>query len=315
MTTRLTTTEDWRARVCRAMDYLSGHLAEPLDIAGAAQAARCSPYHFHRLFTALVGETVGAFVRRLRLERAMGLLVGSPRMSVTDIAFACGFSSSQNFAKAFRAAYGLTPSQARRRKAGNNLRNGQDASALRISYASPGNGRNGSARAPQEEPQEKTDMQPPAPIVIRSEVQDLPVRHVAYIRKIGPYGTETVEGALGELCAWATPRGFVGQGAILCRYWDDPSVTPPERCRADACMEVPAGTQAVPPVTLADIPGGRHWVCRCQVPVEAFASVWSECYRRLADNGYECADRPGYELYHSDGSDGIFVIDVCIPLA
>jgi AraC family transcriptional regulator len=61
-------------RVNLGIDHVVGHLGEPLRLADVARAARLSPFHFHRVFQVLVGETLGEFVKRLRLERALVMM-------------------------------------------------------------------------------------------------------------------------------------------------------------------------------------------------------------------------------------------------
>src|SRR5579863_5586614 len=80
-------------RVNLAIDYIVTHLDEPLRLRGMARAARLSPFHFHRVFQALVGSTPADFVKRRRLEKALGLMAGSRPPSLTAVAYACGFSS------------------------------------------------------------------------------------------------------------------------------------------------------------------------------------------------------------------------------
>ncbi len=52
-----------------------------------ARVANFSMYHFHRMFTAMTGESLNRFIQRLRVEKAATLLVNSPKMSVTEIAY------------------------------------------------------------------------------------------------------------------------------------------------------------------------------------------------------------------------------------
>jgi AraC family transcriptional regulator len=56
-----------------------------------------------------VGETLHAFVRRLRLERALHLMSHDRRRSLTEIALACGFASSSDFSRSFKQRYGVAP--------------------------------------------------------------------------------------------------------------------------------------------------------------------------------------------------------------
>ena len=52
-------------RVNRAIDYIVEHLAESLSLETVARTAFFSPCHFHRVFQAIVDETLNAFVKRL----------------------------------------------------------------------------------------------------------------------------------------------------------------------------------------------------------------------------------------------------------
>jgi AraC family transcriptional regulator len=97
-------------RVNLAIDHVVRHIGEPLRLADAARAARMSPFHFHRVFRALVGETPADFVKRLRLERALVLMAHAPRSSLTTIAMKCGFSTSSDFSRCFKQRYGKPPS-------------------------------------------------------------------------------------------------------------------------------------------------------------------------------------------------------------
>ncbi|NID06167.1 AraC family transcriptional regulator [Luteibacter jiangsuensis] len=107
-----TTVNRFESRLKRVADHLAAHLDEPLSLDRLAEVAAMSPFHFHRLWTAMVGETVAASVRRLRLQHAAHQLRASAA-PVTDIALSAGFASAQAFARAFRAACGSTPSEYR----------------------------------------------------------------------------------------------------------------------------------------------------------------------------------------------------------
>ena len=149
---------------------------------------------------------------------------------------------------------------------------------------------------------------------MKAEVKEMPAWHVAYARKIGPYGKATCEAAFGEVMRWAGPRGLLGRGPVLGVYWDNPDVTAPENCRVDACVVVPAGTKVEAPIALQDVAGGPYAVCEFNVPVTGFQTAWEEAFRWLVDRGLDCADRPCYELYHDDCTGKTCRFDICIPL-
>ncbi len=82
----------------------------------------------------VVGETVAEFTRRLRLEKAANRLLDGSGDDVTAIALECGFSSSQNFARAFRRRFDLTPTEFRSRKTGHISSKQGNAASLRAIY-------------------------------------------------------------------------------------------------------------------------------------------------------------------------------------
>ncbi len=70
------------------MQYIRQHINEPLNREMLAAVAGFSVPHFHRIFTAHVGESAASYVRRLRLKRA-------------------------SFSKAFKQQFHLSPSEFR----------------------------------------------------------------------------------------------------------------------------------------------------------------------------------------------------------
>jgi AraC family transcriptional regulator len=94
------------------MKYIRQHIHEPLDRETLAAVAGFSIPHFHRVFTAHVGESAISYVRRLRLERAARKLrMGA--VDITEVALAAGYDSHAAFSKAFKQQFGLSPSEFR----------------------------------------------------------------------------------------------------------------------------------------------------------------------------------------------------------
>lgn len=100
--------EEYTARINRVIDYIETHLDRELSLDTLAEVANFSKFHFHRLFQAMVGETLNQFIQRLRLEKAASQLIYNPKKSITEIALDCGFSGSAAFARAFKGMYGMS---------------------------------------------------------------------------------------------------------------------------------------------------------------------------------------------------------------
>lgn len=97
-------------RIQAVLLHIEAHLGERLNVPALAGIARISPFHFHRLFGACVGEAVSAHVRRLRLEKAACLLLFGAD-SITEVATHCGYATPAGFSRAFRRHFGLSPSE------------------------------------------------------------------------------------------------------------------------------------------------------------------------------------------------------------
>lgn len=133
---RATTSDQYARRLRRVVEHIWRHLDEPLDLRRLAEVACLSPYHFHRIYCAGIGETASETLSRLRLQRASMELArgGDP---IARIARRAGYASQPAFTRAFRAAYGDSPAAFRARRRDNKGADPmpveiQDRPALRI---------------------------------------------------------------------------------------------------------------------------------------------------------------------------------------
>ncbi|HEY6334237.1 MAG TPA: AraC family transcriptional regulator [Blastocatellia bacterium] len=109
---RASTRNELYRRILRGRDHLLGSLDQPVHLADAARAACLSPYHFHREFRRMFGETPHRYLTRQRLERAR-LLLSRDNQTVLEVCLASGFESPASFSLLFRRHFGLAPSQFR----------------------------------------------------------------------------------------------------------------------------------------------------------------------------------------------------------
>lgn len=71
--------EDYTARINRVIDYIEANIDKDLSLEELANVAHFSPFHFHRIFSAMVGETLNGFTQRIRIEKAAAKLVLNPK--------------------------------------------------------------------------------------------------------------------------------------------------------------------------------------------------------------------------------------------
>lgn len=302
-------------RMHRVQAYIDRHLDAPLDLEALAAVAHFSPFHFHRLFTAWVGETLGAYLQRRRLEAAARRLADAPELTVLAVALSVGFGSGEAFSRAFKARFGQTP---RAWRAGSPCRQAaylaaERERAWRLKRNLDQDGGAGLADDAGLSNPRETTMQYPV------EIRTLAPRRVVYMRRIGPYGPGITQFWSERFMPWAQAAGLPlapCYGISL----DDPHITPASRCRYDAAMEVDADFQ--PPdqaASIAVLPGGRYAVLRFEGLGEEIAAAWTGLFRDwLPGSGLRCDDRPCFEYYgEPDGVDlesGRFRCEICIPV-
>jgi AraC family transcriptional regulator len=177
----------YRSRINRVIDHLSAHRADPPPLEQLARLAHFSPFPIHRVFRSLVGEPLHAFVRRLRLERAVSQLAHGPAATLTDIALRCGFGSFSGFSRAFRQAYGFRPRDYSRERFLETSKIRQDLWA---------NARHDRARLPRARNPDR----------FRVRLVDRPARPIAYVRVIGGYHAEKILGGFHRLMDWGVDR-------------------------------------------------------------------------------------------------------------
>src|SRR5215470_14446022 len=97
---KATTRSEYLDRIRRVLRFVQEHLDEPLAPNRLADVASLSTYHFHRIFSGLVGESLGEHVRRMRLERAAGELRRTDDQ-VVDIGLRAGYDAHEPFTRAF----------------------------------------------------------------------------------------------------------------------------------------------------------------------------------------------------------------------
>jgi AraC family transcriptional regulator len=106
------TRASYEARLNRVVDHIYAHLDEDIRFDDLAEVACLSPYHWHRIYAAIRGETIAATVRRLRLLRAADRLANSSE-PLKAIAERAGYGALDAFARAFKEHYGKTPADYR----------------------------------------------------------------------------------------------------------------------------------------------------------------------------------------------------------
>ncbi len=295
-----TTRNDYLDRIRRVLRFVQEHLDEPMTPERLAGVAHLSTFHFHRIFSGLVGESLSEHVRRLRLERAAGELRRTDR-PVIDIALDAGYDAHEPFTRAFGGHFGMPPSKYRATVAPLvfpvvlcGVHYGTDEAVSRF--------------VPLQEGSRMIDVR----------IDTLPARHLVGIAHYGDY--QQIGQAFGRICALAAERGLMGPDTLsMGIYYNDPEMTPMSDLRSHACVTVPASfTNAPAGCDIVDIAGGEFAVGVHRGPYRNLHDSYRWMFGQwLPSSGREAADAPASEIYVNDPlttPESELITHICVPL-
>jgi AraC family transcriptional regulator len=254
---------DYSARVQRVVDYLAEHLDETLSLEAIARVAHFSPYHFHRIYRGLLGETANDTVRRLRLQRsALDLL--DRELAIERVARRAGYASQAAFTRAFRDEYGEPPSRYRAARRTAERDRPSDVAAYGV------------------------------------EIVMLPRLRVATIEHRGDYQLTT--NAFQRLATVAATTGLFGPTTrTFGIYHDDPVSVPQDELRSNACITVPDAWVPSGELAEAHVEGGRYARVLHVGPYVELRVAYDWLYQTwLPGSGQEPRNLPCVEEYLND---------------
>lgn len=270
----------YKERILRVLVFIQQNLDYDLSTDQLAKVAYFSPYHFHRIFSGMVGESLKEHIRRLRLERAAMRLKHTDK-SVLEIALEAGYETHEAFTRAFKAVSGCSPTRFRSSK---NLLFKTKPAAVRY--------RNGGAIRDIKLAIGGKAMQ--------VEIRRLEPMRVAFVRHLGPYSE--VATAWDKVCARLGAEGMLGPDTkFIGVCYDDPDVTEPHKIRYDACVTVDDAFEAQGDIGVQTTGGGEYAVTTHIGPYSKLGETYAGLYGRwLAESGRELRSQPCLELYLND---------------
>jgi len=275
-------TRSYYARAIQtAIEHIASHLDDALELEALARIACLSPFHFHRVFRGMVGETPLELTRRLRLERAAWKLKDRQR-AITEIAFDAGYETHEAFTRAFRSAYSTPPSGFRLRK----YPRIEIAAACGIHFTTD-------SVIPAFIPRDSGGL------TMNVEIKNMPELRVATVRHVGPYNQ--IPKAFERLGAIAGPAGLIAQSsAMIAIYHDDPESTPQEQLRSDAALAVPEDITLPEGLVEQHIAGGRYAKTIHVGPYEQLGDTWARFLGEwVPASGNRIGDGVSYEIYQN----------------
>jgi AraC family transcriptional regulator len=253
------------------LDYIRGHLDNALSIQTLAEQSNISLFHFHRIIKAYLGEPLGGYINRLRLDTATKLIRYSED-SIADIASKIGYSDLQAFTKSFTREFGISPSEY--------LSNKEFTlnSTLDFRYCGDQIEQN----------------------IIHPKIKTLPLFRVASISTIGRYGGPDHDKAWQVLIDFAKKHKLLGWNTeAYSIYYDDPFLAGEENCRFDCCLTIKKEVESEGDVVVKQFEGGKCLLFRYKGPYEKLWEVYDKVYHDVifSIGNYQLRDAPFFEKY------------------
>jgi AraC family transcriptional regulator len=294
---------DYKNRINRVFQYIDGNLDADLSLNTVSEIAFFSPFHFHRIFKTITGETLNEFVTRRRIEKSASDLLHK-KTGVTEISLKYGFNDNSSFTRTFKKIYGVSPSDFRKQ-------NPNKFGKIRQLES-----KNGQAYPDYE----KyicviNDLKNWIKMSAEIKIKNMPKINLAYTSCIGP---QNLEMAYRQLIQWATPKGLVnGQVKMITIYHDSFKVTDENKVRMSACMTLKEPIETIGKIGLTSIEQGKYIVGNFEIGLDEFEKSWTGLFIWMNENGYKKADRNPFEVYHNnfyEHPERKCIVDLCIPI-
>lgn len=249
------TNNEYHKAINKVVDFINAHLNESVDLKKIAEIAHVSEYHFHRIFKAYIGESVGSYISRLRLENAAQKLQ-TTNQTLTEIAEKTGYQSQYSLSKAFKKHFGVTPSA---------FRNIQSYFSSQIAK-------------PKHEP-----------IELHPQIVEITKKHLVYIRIIAKYGDELdYDTAWRKLWKYAKQNELVNENnEFIGLAFDDPNITKNEQCRFYACISTNKEIKPVGEFGIYTIDAGKFAVFTLKGSYSGLSRLYHSIYFDWLPNSNE----------------------------
>ena len=278
-----TTAIDYQRRMNRVTQYLFNHLDDDVRIDDLAEVAHLSPYHWHRIYTAMQGETVANTIKRLRLGRAADQLANTDN-AIKSIAEQAQYSSVESFGRSFKEVYLKTPAAYRQKGSHSEYKSAnitQDHSRFSVS------------------------------------IEPLDVSICAAVVHTGSY--MQIDQAMGQLIGDLATRNLLSATTrMMAVFYDDPAITPTDQLRSAALSPIEANTNLPAAVECLTLHQGPYAQLLYTGPYADMKDAYQWLYGVwLPHSDFEAEDAPNVEEYLNNPKDVApteLQTRMCLPL-
>lgn len=297
--------KEYLSRINLALKFIDDNLDTTLSLESISEAAFYSPFHFHRIFKAVIDETLNTYISRKRIEKAASVLMHKKEVSITELSFKYGFNSNSSFTRAFKNFYGVSPSEFRKRSPGKfskisevESKNGQERPIFEKYLCNINNHLNW------------------IKMNANIEIKEIPELNFMGITHIGVNG---IENAFERLIKWARPKGLMENAETkMARIFHDSfKITAPDKVRMSICILTNKSFEREGDISAATIQKVKCIVGRFEIIPNDFEKSWSGLFVWMNEHGYKKAEENPFEIYHNDfreHPEKKFIVDMHIPI-
>ncbi len=262
---KITNTE-YHKSINKTIDFINGHLKEEIDLKTLASVANISKFHFHRIFKAYIGESIGAYITRLRLENVAHKLQ-TTNQTLTEIAEKTGYQTQYSLSKAYKKHFGITPSAFR------NIETYFSGKSAKAEY-------------------EATELKP--------KIKEINKKELVYIRIIAEYGSKyDYEIAWKKLWEFAKKNEILNhKNEFIGLSFDDPKITKSEKCRFYACISTDKHIKPSGEFGLQTIENGKYALFTLKGSYSGLNQLYKAIYFDwLPNSNFHLRDSMPFEKY------------------
>lgn len=299
---------EYISRINKVQDYIEENINKTLSLDELADISGFSKYHFCRIFKAMVNETILSYINRIRLERAVSLLLHNFTLSITEIAMMLGYSDSAVFARAFKNRFGISASMLRQQCSKNgkvDSKNGKANINLQLYHRRVGG-------------QCKKQRKVKGTVAVRTidEMKAIYFRHTGSYKELSKIFRSRLEG----LISWGMARDVVDFGDLkpFAIYHDNPEFTEENNLKTSICLAVDDDVEVNGQIGKLTIPSGRYAIGYFEISQDQYPEAWDYMYGEwLIQSGFLPHKGYAIELYKNDPSmhpDNKHYVEIYIPV-
>ncbi|MFT8322759.1 MAG: GyrI-like domain-containing protein [Bacillus sp. (in: firmicutes)] len=147
---------------------------------------------------------------------------------------------------------------------------------------------------------------------MKLKVEILPNYRIAYMRRVGPYGPANME-VMEKLKKWANEKDLLKSATLFAIPHDNPEITPPEKCRFDACIVLSKEDQMDDSISKSELTSGKYLIYEVKHTAEDIHKAYAEIFQSLQSSGYQMDNKPIIERYTYEMVNN-HCCEICVPV-